>query len=118
VSEQQQTNGRDAVGFFTVGKLLFPFVAIMTALLTAHTLVMKSMWTETIDERLTRQTVSRIEYDIRRAELEKAFTKMEFVDAGQTSDVAKLQQRVDELQGELRAIRERQERVMRTLQLK
>jgi hypothetical protein len=43
---------------------------------------------------------------------------MEFVDAGQTSDVAKLQQRVDELQGELRAIRERQERVMRTLQLK
>lgn len=110
--------GPDPVGFFTVAKLLAVLVPTLSALLFVHTLVMKGFTSSMIEEKMNGFAVAKIEYDIRRNEVERELTKLEATDVRIDARLSLIEERLRKLESDSQQLRDRQQQVREKLGIK
>lgn len=99
----------DRVGFFTVMKLIGVMLAVLIPALAVHALVMRGIFNETIDQKISTVAVAKLEYDIRRVEIDKALLRIERNDGN-------IEERLRTLEVAISELRERQIEIRKQLE--
>lgn len=118
MNEQQGVKASDPVGFFTVAKLVGLLVPTISALLVVHGLVMRGIINQIVDEKMQTIAVARIEYDVRRAEMERALARLESTDIKVGATLQEIDGRLRNLEDEAKLTRERLNQVRARLGMK
>ena len=117
MNSHEQRSAADAVGFFTVAKLLAILVPTLLAAGMLNALVVKGIVNSIVEEKMQAFAVAKIEYDVRRAETDRALLRLEQTDVRVSQQLSDLDTRIRQLDADLRLIRERQDQVRARLHM-